>query len=66
MNVSYKDLVSMGVLQSPAALRRRVRRGTFPKPISGGSKKAGPFQWRRRDVECWLADRVARAAERVK
>jgi prophage regulatory protein len=45
---------------SPATIWRKVKKGTFPKPVKLGDNITA---WRMDDVESWLAARHAEAAK---
>lgn len=54
MNIGYKELAQMGVALKPPTIRRRVRMGTFPKPVRGGRGGEGRFEWDKAEVMAWL------------
>lgn len=50
---SRHDLQALGIGLSRVTLWRRVRAGTFPRPIDIGNR----YVWRASDIQAWLDSR---------
>jgi len=51
--LTYKDLEHLG-LGTQVTIWRKIKLGTFPKPIKLGNKANSPIRFRESDIRNWI------------